>query len=370
MINLHPLIGSFKRLSPFLSPSASFFFLYIIASVAGWASGSPSGFSTDPLWLRWDSFHYLSIAKEGYQGEVCGAFVCGNTGWFPLYPLLIRLVSFISLSSLENASILVVFISFLILCSVLSSLTGNRWSPLGVSVALVVLPGGIYLVSGFPVTIMLLFCMICLFSLKRKMFGIACFTAFLAGTSYPSSILFCLCLLPFLLVRNPLLGLRNSWKRIVVFASFPVSFVLSSLLIQNTVNIYNAYALTQSRDGHTMSLGFEALRSSVRYFYKNPIFFQTFTVCILLVLCAWLIASRPIVRDRFSLGLLAYGFAVFLLTSLTGDTLSSYRQEALMTPLFVYVGSYLPRSALICISVPLALGSLMMARLFFDGTLV
>ena len=50
-------------------------------------------------WLRWDSGHYLQIAKNGYEFFPCaGKFgfpldskdMCGNTGWFPGYPLLIK----------------------------------------------------------------------------------------------------------------------------------------------------------------------------------------------------------------------------------------------------------------------------------------
>ena len=58
------------------------------------AIGTAGGFNpfTTAEWVRWDSRNYLSIANHGYtlmscQGEVFS--LCGNSGWFPFYPLLI-----------------------------------------------------------------------------------------------------------------------------------------------------------------------------------------------------------------------------------------------------------------------------------------
>jgi hypothetical protein len=47
-------------------------------------------------WRRWDSGHYLDIARKGYEYFSCARGggrpqdVCGNAAWFPLYPWLLR----------------------------------------------------------------------------------------------------------------------------------------------------------------------------------------------------------------------------------------------------------------------------------------
>jgi hypothetical protein len=47
-------------------------------------------------WRRWDSGHYLDIARKGYEYFSCARVggrpqdVCGNAAWFPLYPWLLR----------------------------------------------------------------------------------------------------------------------------------------------------------------------------------------------------------------------------------------------------------------------------------------
>ena len=53
-----------------------------------------------PTWGRWDTGQYLSIARNGYIFEQCVGVAnrgpddwCGNSGWFPLYPYMMRVGS-------------------------------------------------------------------------------------------------------------------------------------------------------------------------------------------------------------------------------------------------------------------------------------
>lgn len=62
-------------------------------------------------WTRWDSSHYLNIAQNGYQGAVEDGqhlFLV----FYPLYPWLIRTVSFLLMGNYQLAGILVSIISF------------------------------------------------------------------------------------------------------------------------------------------------------------------------------------------------------------------------------------------------------------------
>src|SRR5687768_13586343 len=79
-------------------------------------------------WLRWDSDHYLKIAEKGYEFFPCaGKFgnpdtskdFCGNTGWFPGYPMLIRFSAMLFKDSLLVAGILSKIFYFFILFAVL-----------------------------------------------------------------------------------------------------------------------------------------------------------------------------------------------------------------------------------------------------------
>ena len=53
-------------------------------------------------WRRYDSDHYLSIAERGYelypcieQNSATAKVYCGNTGWYPGYPYLLKLFHFV-----------------------------------------------------------------------------------------------------------------------------------------------------------------------------------------------------------------------------------------------------------------------------------
>ncbi|HLG43248.1 MAG TPA: mannosyltransferase family protein [Planctomycetota bacterium] len=62
------------------------------------------------LWGQWDSAWYLSIANDGYSSDQSGPYA--NYGFFPLYPILIRVVGwvvgdpFVSALLISNASLL------------------------------------------------------------------------------------------------------------------------------------------------------------------------------------------------------------------------------------------------------------------------
>jgi hypothetical protein len=67
----------------------------LAAMVIGQRPGVHYAASTNPLlavWGRWDAEHYLSVAKYGYAGT--------EAAFFPLYPLLIRIVALLYLYKL------------------------------------------------------------------------------------------------------------------------------------------------------------------------------------------------------------------------------------------------------------------------------
>ena len=86
--------------------------VFSIGYAAAYTTASASGASTEPLQLimnqfaKWDSPHYMFIAQNGYvnEGDPANFIV-----FFPLYPLLVRLITFdfayINLSGLVIANI-------------------------------------------------------------------------------------------------------------------------------------------------------------------------------------------------------------------------------------------------------------------------
>ena len=331
----------------------------------------PSGLNIEPAaWLRWDSFHYLSIARQGYSAQPCGQFVCGNTGWFPLFPWMIKAFATLGLS-ISSAALFVTLLSLLVSSEILSRLIQRRWSPVAVAAAFLLLPGGIYHVAAFPISLTTALDLSAIWLFLYSYLGGSTVSAFLAVLAYPSSVILSITLSPFLLERTVLQRVQPTFLRILPIAAPLFGYFAARAWIDHASGIVSAYSLTQARYGHSWSLTFSVLRSSVRYFWKNPVYFQTATVFVLMIVATALVLRHlSYTNALLSLSFLLMGWSCWVLPHFIGDSISIYRQEALLAPFFVFAGSYLPRKVVVFVSVPLIAISVVMTRLFFVGELV
>ncbi|MEV0416208.1 hypothetical protein AB0I68_37025 [Streptomyces sp. NPDC050448] len=160
------------------------------ASVAG--DGSKVSYWSTAGRRRWDSEHYLSIAKTGYEMFWCRDryanfpdVMCGNVAWFPGYPMSVRAVSATGLSY-EISAVVVTEASLFGMFAVLWWLLGARltWGT-GLTLAIgAVFPGGIYLHAMFPIAIGTLALLVCIVGVKRGSWGIAAAGGFLAASCH------------------------------------------------------------------------------------------------------------------------------------------------------------------------------------------
>jgi hypothetical protein len=113
--------------------------------------------------IRWDSGLYLDIAKNGHTLVPCPDDPnkwCGNAGWAPLYPYLVRWFSYlIPGHSLEWSSVIVAWsgllASFLLVAHMLK---GKSTQTLLWHLAILLLaPGSIYFYAAFPLSWTLFF---------------------------------------------------------------------------------------------------------------------------------------------------------------------------------------------------------------------
>ena len=321
-------------------------------------------------WLRWDSFHYLSIAEYGYKAEPCGEFICGNTGWFPLFPWVIRFFFFLGIP-LPWSSLLTTFLSILVASELLSRLINRRWTPFAIACAFLVLPGGVYQLAAFPVSLTIALDLLSVWLSLGSFVFLSAASGFMAAFAYPSSVILSVALAPFLLLRTPLVAASyRSLRLLPVVAPF-LGFSTARAWIDHSVSIASAYSLTQARYGHSWSLGFNVLRSSIRYLWKNPVFLQTTVVFVLMILSTVVLVQHLLAHGSL-LGcvFLIMGWSYWILPHLIGDSVSIYRQEALIAPMFIFAGSLLRRRTIFVLSIPLLSLSLVMTKLFLLGSLV
>ncbi len=66
-------------------------------------------------WARWDSAHYIAVARFGY-GDPASPSPDGGIGFFPLYPLLMRAIATVTGQTDSNAGLAVIGIVVSIIC--------------------------------------------------------------------------------------------------------------------------------------------------------------------------------------------------------------------------------------------------------------
>lgn len=175
------------------------FVAWLLANLVTWNVAKQSAVGEGPIayWStggrqRWDSQHYLSIAKSGYEMFWCREryadfpdVMCGNVAWFPGYPMSVRAVSATGLSY-ETAAVVVAELSLFGMFAVLWWLLGSRltWAT-GLTLAIgAVFPGGIYFHATFPIALGTLALLVCVAGVKRGSWAIAAAGGFVAASCH------------------------------------------------------------------------------------------------------------------------------------------------------------------------------------------
>jgi hypothetical protein len=198
---------------------------------------------------RSDSGQYLSIARRGYWSRTvhCHSYVhqvshlCGNIGWFPGYPALIRVVGTVTNVSFLVAALVVSWLGWLLLLRmiwVLADGQGNfsRWLCLFIGAFF---PGQVFFGTMFPMSLALGMALLCIdASVRHNRRGLATTAGFVAGTSYLATAVTAPALLLGLLVTEG----RRHWGSVVLAAASVLAGLGAVLLYaQLTVDRWDAY---------------------------------------------------------------------------------------------------------------------------------
>jgi hypothetical protein len=164
----------------------------------------------DPLhastWERSDSVHYEAIARHGYElhhcapGEGMNARVrwCGDTAWFPGYPLLLAAASAVGLP-LAAAGVVISWVAAaLTLVLLWRWLLPHRLAPLACAAFA---PGLVYLYAVFPLSVLTLSAVVFMRHLDRRPRLAGC-AGGVAALTYPLG-----------LALVPVVSLVHVWQR-------------------------------------------------------------------------------------------------------------------------------------------------------------
>jgi hypothetical protein len=357
--------------------------LLIWAATAAVLLSCASAFGYGPLhsktWSRWDSIQYLGIAHDGYDLSHCTtpytpADWCGDAGWFPAYPWLVRGLHATGLPLRGTAAVM----SWLFAAATLILLWHTLFKRRLEATALTALvyaawaPGQIYDYAVFPLSMLAFFTVACLWFLQHGRLAAAGVAGAIAALTYPLGVLLIPVSALWLLAQG-----RISWRtrlHQVAKASGLASVGIVALLVDQRLETghWDAYFLVQDKYHHKLQNPIAATRDSLHPLLHGSPFelmkapaFQTAVVTAALVAVLVHAFIRRSALDRSEGLVLAWAVATWALP-LSQAAVSIQRSQAALLPLAILLRR-LPKPllyALVAAAVPVAVA---MEKLFLEG---
>lgn len=372
--------------SRWIAPLLTFIASRGLAHVAARAQG------VDPwsasAWARWDSAHYLGIARLGYEFISCKSIgyppgltdACGNAGWFPGFPWLMRAMSWSGLSVEVAAAVLPPLFFLACLAVIWNAFLKPRGEAsardLLVLLAAALFPGNVYFHAAFPISLTA-FCLLllCTFAQQRSRPAAAgaAISAFGAALSYSTG---------FVAGGAALLACAfdRRWRlgrpmRVAAASAAGLGLVIFEQWRET--GVWGAFFKVQGKYGYGSGKPFETLYRnlasagpSIAQSAPRWPEIQTLIISIFAVGCiAHFALSREARRSpllRMSLALL---LAYWLFPHSLGGMTSSYRGEALLLPAVIFLRRAPVPLAAACVAV-FALVAFMIDQLFFASIIV
>ena len=333
-------------------------------------------------WGHWDTAHYLQIAEKGYELFRCERlhspdydpnWFCGNTGWLPGFPLLIRALNSLGIDRVvAGAGIAAVFALATLILIWNAFLEAKPTTANLLTLALAgFFPGHVYEHAVFPVSMFTFFQVAALHSHVQRRFAVAGVLGGIAAFSYGSGLFLAGVLGLDHLRRLRADGLHAFVHRVLVGPCVVVmGFALAVWVQWRDVGAWNGYFAVQDKYGYgltppwrTLAPHFESLFAA----HASAPNIQTLFVLVLVLSLVWAATRAP--RSESDSVLAVFLVAYWLIPLSLGGNLSLYRAEAVLLS-GVPLARKLPVPMLCAVLLAALVISARMALLFFKGTLV
>jgi hypothetical protein len=324
-------------------------------------------------WSRYDSVHYEEIARNGYELAHCppgvwkpGAW-CGDAGWFPGYPWLVRPLHAMGLP-LQGSAVAIAWLFALATLVLLWNTFFRRRREalvLGALVYAAWAPGMIYGYSIFPLSVLAFFTVAWLWLLGRGRFVPAGLAGAAAVLAYPLGVLVIPVSALWVLLR------RSAWITAVLSAGgLAVLFVDQQL----ETGHWNAYQLVQRNYGHrvvnpvaTTRDVLKPLLTSSQLTHVGPALQSLLVTCVMIaLLVAVLLRWRTL--ERWELLVVLWAIVVWVVP-LSTNYLSLQRSQAALLPVVVLFRR-LPRPLVYTFAAAAVVVGILMEKLFLEGKVV
>ena len=327
-------LGWFKS-KGFLTPTL-FLAAFVLLNLALLGSGHRKYDNLERTLIQWDGQLYLSIARDGYEKFPCPDNpdnICGNAGWFPLYPLVAAAVGRLGVpipTAMILVSCLALWLGMLLLFRVLSA----RWDSRVATVALVAMllfPGSFYYLTAFPYALYFLLGAWLFRMIARNALRWLWLPAALLAVTYPSGVVAALPILWLLIV---------DWRRsdrprrrhlIAALVAIPLAMTIYFGYYWWRFNDFWLYLHIQSQSYYAHEPAFP-LWTIARSLVELPHNSGTFISLVFTLAVVVLFFSRrlPLLWHLFM-------FGVLLFTPTLGTTTCYYRHVIVAFPLPVMI---------------------------------
>ena len=322
-----------------LPPALAFLFargVMFLAALRAFRGGPESALAWGG-WLRWDSRHYVDIASDGYRLLSCADVAgyapqdaCGNTGWFPGYPALLRALLLLRVPATPAAVLISAVFAFLALHALWTRLLEARMTRanlLALAVASVA-PGAVYQHAAFPISMLLFFQIRAMDALARERFLAAGLWGAAAAFTYPSGALLIVAMLGCALARRRAGALGSA-------GATAAGFALVLALLQVAVGDWRAFFAVQRKYGFGLAWPQATLAERLAPLFGDGTLFPALQTLLVALLMLGLLVALAVRRRRVTRAdaIVALQSLVYWLAPLTiGGGLSLHRADALLMP--------------------------------------
>jgi hypothetical protein len=331
---------------------------------------------TAGMFIHYDAFLYQSIAQKGYDFYPCqgyriaadfrGRQYCGNAGWLPLYPWLLRLVN-LAIRNWASSAVLVSAASFLgcLLLIWNRFLKQDRWlRALLLIVFAGFFPGQIWYASGYPVSTFLFLVLLAFVLLERPHVVLAGITGGLAAITYSTGFLLFFVFGLWLLITER--G-RPWWVQLRHQLALPglVALGFASFLVLQQVKLHawNAFFQVQAKYGHGLHNPFRTFVLKTAPLWKLTFQLdygrfpaQTVFVALLVIgigVVFFLQRKRGV--SPIELLTLIYTLTFWFVPLVIGEGVTIYRAESLLLPATLLMRRFSIGPLVGCVTIAIAL---------------
>ncbi len=327
---------SFLKSKSFLLPTG-LGVIFVILMLVSLQSGETKYSSLTRTLIQWDARLYLSIARDGYEKFPCewdSHYICGNTGWFPFYPMLGGTIGLLGLDhrlALIGLSWLTFWLALLVLYRLFYDLWGHRAAVVAI-LAMLVFPGSFYYLTAFPYSLYLLLASVIFYLLHKQRYSLIWLPSAALAVTYPSGVLIGLPLLCVLIQRWKSLGGREKRALIGALVAVGAALILYCAYYWWKFGDFFLYFHVQSQSyyAHTAAFPLWTMLQSLQQLPLESPVSLTLVLAVVAVITFW--------TRRIPAAWQVFMVAVLLFTPTMGTTDCYYRHIVVAFPLFALVG--------------------------------